>query len=95
VLGAVLCGDRVASPHPHMSRVVDYDPLGFEFYFFLLGFYLRGFAAHSDVASPADVGIVLCFVTLDYIYCFVYSVFDLFYSFSLLYARLVVRTWRD
>jgi hypothetical protein len=27
--------------------------------FILLGFYLRGFAAHSDGASPADADIVL------------------------------------
>jgi hypothetical protein len=65
VLGAVLRGDRDSSPHPHLSRVVDLDPSGFEFYFFLLGFYLRGFAAHSDGASPGNAGVVLCFVTLD------------------------------
>jgi hypothetical protein len=41
VLGAVLRGDKDASSHPHVSRVVDYDLSGFEFYFFLLDFYLR------------------------------------------------------
>jgi hypothetical protein len=42
--------------------LVDYDPSGFEFYFFLLGFYLRDFAAYSDGASPADAGVVLYFI---------------------------------
>jgi hypothetical protein len=34
VLGAVLRGDRDVSSHLHVSRVVDYDLSGFEFYFF-------------------------------------------------------------
>jgi hypothetical protein len=75
---------------------------GFEFYLFLLGFYLRDFAAHSDGASPGDVGVVFLFcyselyiILYYYYYYFIYSVIGLFYSFSLPYARLVVRMWRD
>jgi hypothetical protein len=102
VLGVVLRGDRDVSPHPHVSRVVDYDPSYFEFYFFLLGFYLRDFIAHSDGASTANVGVVFLFCYSGlytilyyyyyYYYYFVYSVIDLFYSFSLPYACLVVCT---
>jgi hypothetical protein len=50
---------------------------------------------------PAYVGVVFslfildCMVMYSYYYYFVYSVIALFYSFSLPYARLVVRTWRD
>jgi hypothetical protein len=62
VLGTVLCDDRDVSLHLHVSRVVDYDSSGFEFYFLLLGFYLRDFAAHSDGASPADADVVYSFV---------------------------------
>jgi hypothetical protein len=62
VLGTVLRDDRDASLHVHVSRVVGYDTLGFAFYFLLLGFSLRDFAAHSDGASPADVGVVFLFV---------------------------------
>jgi hypothetical protein len=102
VLGAVLRDDRDASPHPHVSRVVDYDLSGFEFYFFLLRFYLRDFAAHSDGVSPVDVGVVFysCYSGL-LLFCIIIIIvlfilrFFLFYSFSLSYARLVVRTWRD
>jgi hypothetical protein len=43
VLGTVPRDDRDVSLHLHVSRVVGYDPSGFEFYFFLLGFYLRDF----------------------------------------------------
>jgi hypothetical protein len=51
--------------------------------------------------APAYVGVVFslfildCMVMHSYYYYFVYSVIALFYSFSLPYARLVVRTWRD
>jgi hypothetical protein len=66
----------------------------------LLGFYLRDFATHSDGVIPADVGVtfLLCYFGLYiilYYYYFIYSMIVLFYSFSLLYARLVVRTWQD
>jgi hypothetical protein len=51
--------------------------------------------------APAYVGVVFslfildCMVMHSYYYYFVYSVIALFYSFSLPYVRLVVRTWRD
>jgi hypothetical protein len=50
--------------------------------------------------APSVSGVVLyCIfwtvIVLYYYYYFVYSILDLFYSFSLLYARLVMRAWRD
>jgi hypothetical protein len=49
--------------------------------------------------APSVPGVVLyCIfwtVIVLYYYYFVYSIFDLFYLFSLPYVRLVVRTWRD
>jgi hypothetical protein len=98
VLGAVMHSDRDVSPHPHVSRVVDDDPSGFEFYLFLLSFHLRCLAAHSDGASSADVGVVFLFYYSElyiilYYYYFIYFVIGLFYSFSLPYACLVVRSW--
>jgi hypothetical protein len=98
VLGAVLRGDINVSTHPHVSRVVDYDPSCFRVLFLLLGFFLRDFAAHFDGASPVDVGVVLysCYSRL-LLFCIIIIVlfilkFILFYSFDLPYILLVVRT---
>jgi hypothetical protein len=60
VLGAVMRGDRGVSPHQHMTRIIlirTHQFFGFSF--FLLGFCLRDFTAHSDEVSPTDVGVVL------------------------------------
>jgi hypothetical protein len=98
VLGTVLRDDRDASLHLHVSRVVGYDLSSFEFYFFLLGFYLRDLLPiPMELARPMQALYTLCsFWTVwscIYIYYyFVYYVIDLFYSFSLPYARFVVRT---
>jgi hypothetical protein len=51
--------------------------IGFRVLFILLGFSLRDFAAHSDGASPADVGVVFSLFILD---CMVmYIILLLFY----------------
>jgi hypothetical protein len=52
-----------------------------------------------ELAPPVS-GVVFFYIfwtiiVLYYYYFFVYSVIALFYSFSLSYTRLVVRTWRD
>jgi hypothetical protein len=98
VLGAVLRGDRDVSACEQGSGL---GYIGFRVLFLLLGFSLRDFAAHSDGASPADVGVVFysCYSGL-LLLCIIIIVlfilrFVLFYSFSLSYVRLVVRTWRD
>jgi hypothetical protein len=67
---------------------------------FFLCFYLRDFATHSDGASFADVDVVYLLYysglyIILYYYYFIYSVINLFYTFSISYVRLVVRTWRD
>jgi hypothetical protein len=38
---------------------------------------------------------VTMYIALCYYDCFIYYVIGLFYSFSLPYARLVVRAWQD
>jgi hypothetical protein len=61
VLGTVLRDDRDASLHLHVSRVVGYDPSGFEFYFFLLGFYLRDLLPiPMELAPPMQALYTLC-----------------------------------
>jgi hypothetical protein len=68
-----------------VSKVVDYDPSDFASYFFLLGFYLRDFAAHSDGASPADVGVVFYFVTLNCILFYIIIIIILFCNCVILF----------
>jgi hypothetical protein len=84
-----------------VRRVDDYDLSGIGFLVSFFGLYLRDFATHSDGVSPAGVRRCIYLYILD-CYCFVllllfYLFWDLlyFYSLSLSYARLVVRTWRD
>jgi hypothetical protein len=79
VLGTVLRDDRDASLHLHVSRVVGYDPSGFEFYLFLFGFLFERFVAHSDGASPAYAGVVYSLFILDCMVMYLYlSLFCLF-----------------
>jgi hypothetical protein len=54
-----------------------------------------------ELAPPVSGVVLYCIFWIVivlyyyYYYYFVYPVIELFYSFSLLYARLVARTWRD
>jgi hypothetical protein len=77
VLDTVLRDDRDDSLHLHVSRVVGYDPSGFEFYFFLLDFYFERFVFHSDGASPAYAGVIYSLFIMDcmvmYLYLLLFS----------------------
>jgi hypothetical protein len=100
VLGAVMHDDRGVLSHQHVSRVVLIRIHRVsDFVFFFLGFYLRDFAAQSDGASLTDVSVVFHTVILDsiviylhillfYLSCVIY----LSFSYSISYARLVMRT---
>jgi hypothetical protein len=67
-----------------------------DFYFFLWVLFERLLPIPMELAPPVSGVVLYCIfwtvIVLYYYYCFVYSVFNLFYSFSLSYARLVVRT---
>jgi hypothetical protein len=71
---------------------------GFCFFFWVL-FERFLLSIPMELAPPVSGVVLYCIfwtdIILYYYYCFVYSIFELFYSFSLSYARLVVRTWRD
>jgi hypothetical protein len=103
VLGVVLCDDNGVSPHQHVSWVVLIRTprvIGF-YFFFLLGVYLRDFAVHSDGVSPTDVGVIFLLLFWT-VYCHVLIIIIIIilcvivlYSYSLLYTRIIMRTWRD
>jgi hypothetical protein len=58
----------------------------FRVLFLLLGFSLRDFAAHSDGASPADVGVVFSLFILDFMVMYIILLlFCLFYDFLILF----------
>jgi hypothetical protein len=71
-----------------------------DFYFFLCVLFERFLLPIPMELAPPVSGVVLysifwTVIVLYYYYYFVYYVIELFYSFSLSYARLIVRTWRD
>jgi hypothetical protein len=83
-----------------VRRVDDQDFSGIGFLFLSLGFIREILLPIPMELVPPVSGVVLyCIfwtvIVLYYYYYFIYSVFDLFYSFSLSYTHLVVRTWRD
>jgi hypothetical protein len=100
VLGTVLWDNKSTPPHQLVSRIVLVRTprvSGFDYFF---GVLFERFVAHSDGASPCRCRrwIYLIFWTVlscIYIYyCFVlFCVIYFFSSYSLSYARLVVRTW--
>jgi hypothetical protein len=60
--------------------------IGFRVLFILLGFSLRDFAAHSDGASPADVGVVFSLFILDCMIMYIILLlFCLFCDFLILF----------
>jgi hypothetical protein len=71
------------------------------FYFFLLGYSLRDFAAHCDGVNPLDVRHCTLLFILDCYYFVWLLLICLFYDLmwchllSLLYAHFVMHTWRD
>jgi hypothetical protein len=100
-LGTVLRDIRSASLHSQSEQSsFDQDPSVIKFLFFLLGFYLRGLLSIPMESAPPILALYFTvysglYIILYYNYYFVYSVFRLFYSFSLPYTRLVMRTWRN
>jgi hypothetical protein len=94
VLDTVLYNDIGVSLHQHVSKVILTRINR------ILSFYLRYFAIHFDEVNLADVGRCIFLFILDYIR-HVFIIIILFilcyyiYSFSLPYARFVVRTWRN
>jgi hypothetical protein len=77
-----------------MIRTYRVSDIGFFFWGVLFERFLLPIPV--ELAPPVS-GVVLDYIfwtviVLYYYYYFVYSVFDLIYSFSLLYIRLVMRT---
>jgi hypothetical protein len=100
VLGAVLQDIRGASPHQHSEQSNRLELIGDRVFVLSFGFYLRDFCCPFQWSQSRRCQMLYFTVysglyTVLYYYYFVYSVFGLFYSFSLPYARLVVRTWRN
>jgi hypothetical protein len=99
VLGAVLRDIRGASPHQHSETGSLVRFFSYRVFVSFFGFLFERFLLPipMELAPPVSGVVLYCILFCIIIIIIVLFIlrFILFYSFSLSYACLVVRTWQD